>query len=163
MWGWRKKEKEKEKNVAVVVDYLGIVLADEVVLNRKIIDFDLLRDECIKYGKLIFPFLFIPQGYSLPAHIHDKGFYPIECPPKNGNEGKEKDRVDTIMTEVGTKFLEHADIDVLMIVARDGDFVRLGNTAKFFKKKLVIMAVEKTSYLLKNLADTFALVPLKNR
>lgn len=165
---WRKQlikwlEPERKK-VAVLIDYLNIVLSDEVVVQGKIIDFDILMKECVKFGKVVFPLVFIPDNYRIPSYIHDKGFYPMLCPSKNGSgPQKYKDKVDTIMSEWGWKLIEYANIDVVVIVAHDGDFIRLGNQVVSSGGTLITIAGKKISYLLKQLSDTVLPVPVKDR
>jgi len=158
---WFGKRRTEEKKIAILVDYENI--SQFAAEQGKIIDLDAISRHCLEtLGMIEFAFLFVPihlVSYQLPNHLPDQGFYPVACKSRNG---KEKDRVDTIMTEVGMKLVEHSDIDILVIVSHDGDFVRLANFAKFHKKKTVVLADdEKISYLLKQVVDIIYPLPVK--
>jgi len=71
--------------------------------------------------------------------------------------------VDTIMSEMGLKLVERTDITHLVIVSHDGDFVRLANQAKFHGKKIIAVAGERISSLLKQVVDVIYPLPLKGK
>lgn len=146
--------------LGVFLDYENI--SKEAALENKSIDFEALRKELLKIGHIAFAFIFIPEHlvtYSLPRYVYDKGFYVVAC-PGSGN-GKEKDRVDTNMTEMGIRLIEHSDITDLVIVSRDSDFVRLANYARFHGKKVIVFAGKKVSFILKEVADEIFPIPVK--
>jgi len=169
---WRKRlanwiESERKKRVAVFVDYENI--AHAIVEQGKILDLDALLTQCLELGNIEFSFLFVPThmvSYYLPPRLNEKGFYVLACPGrKNGHNGsnKEKDRVDTIMTEIGYKLVEHSDIDIVVIVSHDGDFVRLANFARMHGKKVIAIAGPKISYLLKQVVEVVLPIPVKDK
>ncbi len=161
-----KSEPEKKNRLAILVDYENI--SREAALEGKILDFDKLLNECLQAGLIDFAFIFVPSHlvtFRLPEYIYGKGFYIISCPSAYGanTQLKEKDRVDTIMTEVGLKLVERTDLTHVVIVSHDGDFVRLANQAKFHGKKIIAVAGEHISYLLKQVVDVVYPLPLKEK
>jgi len=161
-----KPEAEKKNRLAILVDYENI--SREAALTGKILDFDKLLNECLRVGFIDFAFVFVPShlvSFRLPEYIYNKGAYIISCPSayKENTELKEKDRVDTIMTEVGLKLVERTDLTHIVIVSHDGDFVRLANQAKFHDKKVVAIASEHISFLLKQVVDIVYPLPFKEK
>lgn len=156
---------EKQNRLAILIDYENI--SREAALEGKILDFDKLLMECLQAGIIDFAFLFVPSHlvtYRLPEYIYGKGFYIISCPSAFTSSGlKDKDKVDTIMTEVGLKLVERTDLTHIVIVSHDGDFVRLANQAKFHGKKIIAVAGEHISYLLKQVVDIIYPLPLKDK
>jgi uncharacterized LabA/DUF88 family protein len=154
---------KKENRLAIFIDYENI--AREAALSGKILDFDKLLEECLEVGSIDFAFVFVPAhlvSYRLPEYIYNKGFYIVSCPSAyNGKGLKEKDRVDTIMTEIGRKLIERSDLTHIVIVSHDGDFVRLANDAKLHRKRVVAIAGESISFLLKKVVDIIYPLPLK--
>jgi len=67
------------------------------------------------------------------------------------------------MTEVGSKLIERSDLTHVVIVSHDGDFVRLANRAKFHGKKIIAVAGEHISFLLKQVVDIVYSLPLKEK
>jgi len=170
---WRKRlanfiDHQRRNRVAVLVDYENITRA--VAVGGKILDLDALLRQCLELGHVEFPFLFVPihlVSYHLPPRLNEKSFYVVACPSKNGQgqseQLKEKDRVDTIMTELGCKLVEHSDIDTLVVVSHDGDFVRLANFGRFHGKKVIAIAGEKISHLLKQIVEVVLPVPVREK
>jgi len=162
-----KSESEKKNRLAILVDYENV--SREAALEGKVLDFDKLLSECLQAGIIDFAVIFVPNHlvtYRLPDYIYDKGFYVISCPSayRNGSRNqKEKDRVDTIMTEFGLKLTERTDLTHLIIVSHDGDFVRLANYAKQHGKKVIAVAGEHISFLLKQVVDVIYPLPLKEK
>ena len=110
----RFKKTEKLNHLLVLIDYENIItsIRSEEIAERKVLDFDQLREECLSIGAIDFSFVFIPEHmlntdkistsrerfyYGLSDYLHDKNFRIIACPAKNI---KQKDRVDYIMTEM---------------------------------------------------------------
>lgn len=161
-----KSEPEKKNRLAILVDYENI--SREAALEGKVLDFDKLLRECLQAGIIDFAFVFVPSHlvtYRLPDYIYSKGFYIVSCPSayNTGSGLKEKDRVDTIMTELGLKLVERADLTHIVIVSHDGDFLRLANQARFHGKRVVAIAGESISFLLKQVVDIVYPLPLKNK
>ncbi len=160
-----KSEPEKKSRLAILVDYENI--SREAALTGKILDFEKLLQECLEFGMIDFAFLFVPAhlvSYRMPVNIiYDKGFNIVACPSAYINGIKEKDRVDTIMTKIGSKFVERTDLTHIVIVSHDGDFVPLANEAKFHGKKVIAIAGEHISFLLKQVVDILYPLPLKEK
>ena len=157
---------EKQNRLAILIDYENI--SREAALEGKVLDFDKLLNECLQAGFIDFAFIFVPSHlvtYRLPEYIYSKGFYIVSCPSafNSNTQLKEKDKVDTIMSEMGTKFVERTDLTHLVIVSHDGDFVRLANQAKFHGKKVIAVAGEHISFLLKQVVDIIYPLPLKEK
>jgi hypothetical protein len=153
-----KSEKKKINRLAVLIDYENI--NREAALHGKILDFGKIKEECLKIGFVDFAFVFTPEhlvSFRMPPHIYDKGFYVISCPKGQ----KEKDRVDTIMSEIGFKLIDRSDITHLVIVSQDGDFVRLANYGKEHRKHVIAVVGERISFLLKQVVDIIYPLPLK--
>lgn len=153
---------KRKRKVAIFVDYENV--AKSVVDQGKNIDLDAVTRQCAEIGCIEFAYLFAPMhlvSYSLPAHVCDKGFYVVACPGRNGKDGKEKDRVDTIMTEMGFKLINSTNLTDIVIVSADGDFVRLANHARFHLKRVTVFAGDNLSYLLKRAVDVVLPVPTK--
>jgi len=165
---WQKlglKSEPKKHRLAILVDYENV--SREAALEGKVLDFDKLLSECLQAGIVDFAFVFVPSHlvtYRLPSYIYSKGFYIVSCPSAYGNTGlKEKDRVDTIMSEMGLKLIERAELTHLVIVSHDGDFIRLANYAKQHGKKVIAVAGEHISFLLKQVVDVIYPLPLKEK
>jgi hypothetical protein len=161
-----KPEPEKKNHLLLLVDWENVARA--AAIEGKILDIEKLCEECLEVGFLEFKFIFAPDhlvSYRMPTRsIYNRGFYIITCPSKYGeNELKEKDRVDTIMSEIGKKFIERSDITHIVIVTHDGDFTRLSNIAKDHRKKIIAIAGENISFLLKQVVDVVYPLPLKNK
>lgn len=159
-------EKKNQNRLAILIDYENI--SREASLQGKILDFDKVLEECLEVGSIDFAFVFVPAhlvSYRLPEYIYNKGFYIVSCPSafNSNTQLKEKDRVDTIMSEMGSKLVERSDLTHLVIVSRDGDFVRLANQAKFHGKKVIAVAGEHISYVLKQVVDAIYPLPLKEK
>jgi len=158
-----KSESEKKNRLAILIDYENV--SREAALDGKVLDFDKLLEECLEVGSIDFAFVFVPAhlvSYRLPEYIYNKGFYIVSCPSAyNGKGLKEKDKVDTIMTEIGRKLIERSDLTHIVIVSHDGDFVRLANDAKLHRKRVVAIAGESISFLLKKVVDIIYPLPLK--
>ncbi len=160
-------EPEKKNRLAVLIDYENI--SREAALEGKILDFEKLLQECLEFGMIDFAFLFVPDhlvSYRMPvSKIYDKGFNVIACPSayNSNTQLKEKDRVDTIMTKIGSKLVERTDLTHIVIVSHDGDFVPLANEAKFHGKKVIAVAGEHVSFLLKQVVDIMYPLPLKEK
>jgi len=164
--GLKFESAEKKNRLAVLVDYENV--SREAALEGKVLDFDKLLNECLQVGFIDFAFVFVPShlvSYRLPEYIYNKGAYIVSCPSayKENTELKEKDRVDTIMMEVGSKLIERSDLTHVVIVSHDGDFVRLANRAKFHGKKIIAVAGEHISFLLKQVVDIVYSLPLKEK
>lgn len=155
-----KLRRKKNGLTIVLFDWLNVMLDEYVVIERKRIDWKKLQGELTKYGKVVLPFIFIPDNYTLPFEIHDQTFYPILCPRK-GHDGKEKDDVDTIMAELLSRLLPYSTINTVIFIAGDGDYVRSLNTVNLNGLRTYVIGVEKTSKLLKRDADEFSLIPFK--
>jgi len=159
-------EPGKKDRLAILVDYENV--SREAALGGQVLDFDKLVNECLQVGFIDFSFVFVPSHlvtFRLPDYIYGKGFNIISCPSayNSGNQLKEKDQVDTIMSEMGLKLVERTDITHLVIVSHDGDFVRLANQAKFHGKKIIAVAGERISFLLKQVVDVIYPLPLKGK
>ena len=97
--------------------------------------------------------------YGLSNYLHDKNLKIIACPAKTE---KQKDRVDSIMTEMGKDFINLIPtITHIVIVAMDGDYNDLANKAKDQKKEIVLFCGEKVSFVLKKTASVVKDIPLK--
>ncbi len=146
----RLKKSEKLNHLLVLVDYENIIKSEEIT-ERKILDFDQLREECLSIGAIDFSFVFIPEHilndkvstsrdrfyYGLSDYLHDKDFKIIACPAKTI---KQKDRVDFIMTEIGKDFINLIPtLSHVVIVAMDGDYTELANRAKNQKKEIILL------------------------
>lgn len=140
----------KVKKVAVLVDYENIAI--QASGDIKVPDLGKLEDECLKYGIIIHPMVFVSESgrYLIHENVYDKGFFLMLCPEVRNGQIKEKDRVDTLMTEYGIRLIEHSDIDIVVVVTNDGDFVRLLGYAKQHHKKVVVFGGDNTSHILKN-------------
>ncbi len=164
MFGFGKDE--KNNRLVILIDYENI--SREASLQGKILDFDKLRQECLEIGIIDFILVFVPShlvSYRLPEYIYNKGMYIISCPSAYSDSKplKEKDRVDTIMMEFGLKLVDRTDLTHLVVVSHDGDFVRLMNQAKDRRKKVIAIAGEKISYVLKQVVDMIYPLPLKDK
>ncbi len=172
----RFKKTEKLNHLLVLIDYENIIISirSEEIAERKVFDFDKLREECLLIGAIDFSFVFIPEHmlnvdkvstsrdrfyYGLSDYFNDKNLKIIACPSK---AIKEKDRVDYIMTEFGKDFINLIPtLTHIVIVAMDGDYNNLANKAKDQKKEVVLFCGEKVSAVLKKTAGMVKDLPLK--
>lgn len=159
-----KSEPEKKNRLAILIDYENV--SREASLQGKILDFDKLLEECLEIGSIDFVFVFVPAhlvSYRLPGYIYNKGAYVVACPGAYNSGGlKEKDRVDTIMSEIGLKLVERSDLTHVVIVSHDSDFLRLANNTKLHGKKVIAIAGENISFALKQVVEVYPL-PLKDK
>ncbi len=156
---------EKKNRLAILIDYENI--SREASLQGKVLDLDKVLEECLEIGIIDFCFVFVPAhlvSYRLPEYIYNKGAYIVSCPSayNMNTQLKEKDRVDTIMSEIGLKLTERSDLTHIVIVSHDGDFLRLANNAKHHGKKVIVIAGENISFALKKVVEVHPL-PLKNK
>ncbi len=165
MSGLLSKEKKKSVNrLAVLIDYENILRSTEI----KILNFEALIDKCLEIGIIDFILVFTPYhlvGQSLPRYLYNRGIYLVVCPSAYDSSVtlKEKDRVDTILSEFGLKLVERTDLTHIVIATQDGDLVRLANLARFNKKKVIAFAGEKISFVLKQAVDEILPLPFKDR
>ncbi len=155
-----KSETGKENRLIVLVDYENV--GKEVISGRQVIDLNAIREECLKIGVIEFSAAFVPEHLvydGLTDYLHDKNYKLIACPSKNR---KQKDRVDSIMTEVGNMCADlMPSITHIVIVAMDGDFADLANHAKDHRKKTIAFASEFISPSLRKIVDEILPLPLK--
>ncbi len=133
------------KNVAVFIDGPNMI--------RKEFNIDLkeVRERAKKYGRLIYGKVFLNQFASekLIEAVSSQGFEPLIA------LGVEKDQdIDVYMAAEIMEASYSRDIDVIVMVSRDTDFLPIIQKAKKKGKETVVMGSEPGfSIALKNAAD----------
>lgn len=133
------------KNVAVFIDGPNMI--------RKEFNIDLkeVRERAKKYGRLISGKVFLNQFASqkLIEAVSSQGFEPLIA------LGVEKDQdIDVYMAADAMEAAYNKDIDVIIIVTRDTDFLPVIQKAKKRGKQTVVMGSEPGfSIALRNAAD----------
>ncbi|MFH0890104.1 MAG: TIGR00288 family NYN domain-containing protein [Candidatus Aenigmatarchaeota archaeon] len=133
------------KNVAVFIDGPNMI--------RKEFNIDLkeVRERAKKYGRLISGKVFLNQFASqkLIEAVSSQGFEPLIA------LGVEKDQdIDVYMAADAMEAVYNKDIDVIIIVTRDTDFLPIIQKAKKRGKQTVVMGSEPGfSIALRNAAD----------
>ncbi len=133
------------KNVAVFIDGPNMI--------RKEFNIDLkeVRERAKKYGRLVYGKVFLNQFASekLIEAVSSQGFEPLIA------LGVEKDQdIDVYMAAEIMEASYSRDIDVIVMVSRDTDFLPIIQKAKKKGKTTVVMGSEPGfSIALKNAAD----------
>ncbi|MBI4168001.1 MAG: TIGR00288 family NYN domain-containing protein [Candidatus Aenigmarchaeota archaeon] len=135
----------RQKNVAIFIDGPNMI--------RKEFNIDLkeVRERAKKYGRIIFGKVFLNQFASekLIEAVSSQGFEPLIA------LGVEKDQdIDVYMAAEIMEASYSRDIDVIVMVSRDTDFLPIIQKAKKKGKETVVMGSEPGfSIALKNAAD----------
>jgi uncharacterized protein (TIGR00288 family) len=141
-----KKSVESGPNVAVFVD------GPNVVRKEFDLDLDAMREKVEEYGEIKTGKVFVNQHASskLIEAIASQGF---EASQGIGEKAKESD-VDVYMAVNAMDAIYNENIDTLVLVTRDMDFLPVIQKAKEKGMKTVIMGMEPGfSTALKNAAD----------
>jgi len=157
-WMWKRQKSRPRPKIGVLLDYENI--ASEAISKGSTISFKGLSNlfkECAKLGNLILPMAFLPDhfiknstGGDVLQDLHTAGFYPIPCKSTNS---KNKDKVDSIMVEVGKSLIDETQISRIVIVSHDGDFIPLFNYATSHGVKPLLMSGKKISFIFKKIAE----------
>jgi uncharacterized LabA/DUF88 family protein len=155
------KKKERGEKVIVLIDYEGI--SKGVALKGKILDckgLNTILRECAKFGEVLHRFCFLPDHYirrnedgKILREIMAAGFRPMVGFSTN-EAVKEKDRIDSLMTNVGKELIENTEIGKIVIVALDSDFVELATSAISKGVEPVRPPLEQVSFFLKEIIHT---------
>lgn len=145
---YKKKYYQKpteDNNVAVVVD------GPNMLRKEFMIDLRELKRRVYKYGRMTIGKVFINQFApdKLIEAIINEGF---ECEMLMA--AKEDVDVDVAIAVAGMEAVLTKDIDVLVVVTRDADFLPLVQKGKEYGKKVIVMGAEPGfSVSLQNAAD----------
>jgi hypothetical protein len=153
-----KSEPGKENHLVLLIDYENV--GKEVISGKQVVDLSAIRNECLKIGVIDLSVAFAPEHLiydGLTDYLHDRNYMLIACPSKNK---KQKDWVDTIMTEFGKLCANLSIITHIVIVAMDGDFTELANYARDHRKKTIVFASENISSTLREVVDKDKILPL---
>ncbi len=135
----------QQKNVAIFIDGPNMI--------RKEFNIDLkeVRERSKKYGRIVFGKVFLNQFASekLIEAVSSQGFEPLIA------LGVEKDQdIDVYMAAEIMEASYSKDIDVIVMVSRDTDFLPIIQKAKKKGKQTVVMGSEPGfSIALRNAAD----------
>lgn len=154
-------KKKKEKKLIIIVDYMNVNM--KAAELGKIIDLKKLLKECLEIGIVKDAFIGIPSQYVTEENIarfYNAGFKPLVAPKYTSNM-KDKDRVDTILTDFAQRnFDENSDVTDIVIVTHDGDFILLSNFMKQRKKNVILYGIENISNALIQVVDELKMLPL---
>lgn len=143
-----KVKKDNSKSVAVFIDGPNM-LRKEFNINLK-----KLKTKCNKYGRIVTGKVFMNQFASekLIEAVASQGF---ETKISLGGETQEQGRSDVdVAMAVAAMESVYKNIDVIIIVTRDADFLPLIQNAKENGSEVVVMGIEPGfSRALKNAAD----------
>jgi uncharacterized LabA/DUF88 family protein len=166
---WKKLKRKKcpkcsNKKIGILLDYENI--ASEGIKKGATISYQGLHNlfkSCTKYGQPIFQLAFLPDhfirntsGGNVLLDLFNTGFTPFVC---KTTSGKEKDRVDYIMTEWGKRLIDYSSIEKIIIISHDKDFIPLYNYAIGRQVKPILMSGKKISQVFKNIVELHAPLP----
>jgi uncharacterized LabA/DUF88 family protein len=141
-----------EKKFAILVDYKNLEdnfkIPGSAVNPEVLKDFFLgLEEQILQHGKIIFPFVFIPDNYWGIAPLNQISntfqYFPIPCQRRKVESGsiiKEADTVDAKMCELGRKLINESNITDLVIISGDADFLPLVVEARRFQKNVHVIS-----------------------
>ena len=136
-----------EDNVAVFVD------GPNVVRKEFDLDFDELREEVSEFGKIKVSKVFLNQ-YASPKLIEAIMSQGFEADQGLGGEKDKESDVDVYMASEAMESIFDENIDTIILVTRDTDFLPIIQKAKKHGKDTVIMGMEPGfSTSIKNAAD----------
>jgi len=142
-----KEKVSKEPNVAVFVD------GPNVIRKQFDLDLDRLREDVEEFGNIKVGKVFLNQYASekLIEAIVSQGFEPALG--LGGEKDKESD-VDVYMAVNAMEAVYNEDIDIIVLVTRDADFLPVIQKAKEKGKETVLIGMEPGfSTALQNAAD----------
>ena len=138
---------EKEPSVAVFVD------GPNVVRKEFDLDFDDLREKVSEFGKIKVGKVFLNQ-YASPKLIEAIMSQGFEADQGLGGEKDKESDVDVYMASEAMESVFDDNIDVIVLVSRDTDFLPVIQKAKEHGKETVIMGMDPGfSTSIKNAAD----------
>lgn len=138
---------KKEDNVGIFVD------GPNVVRKEFDLDLDALREKTSEFGNIKIGKVFLNQYASdkLIEAIISQGF---EAELGLGGEKAKESDVDVYMAVNAVEAVFNDDIDVIVLVTRDTDFLPVIQKAKEYGKETVVMGMDPGfSTALKNAAD----------
>lgn len=138
---------KKEDNVGIFVD------GPNVVRKEFDLDLDALREKTSEFGDIKIGKVFLNQYASdkLIEAIISQGF---EAELGLGGEKAKESDVDVYMAVNAVEAVFNDDIDVIVLVTRDTDFLPVIQKAKEYGKETVVMGMDPGfSTALKNAAD----------
>lgn len=142
-----KDKVSKEPNVAVFVD------GPNVIRKEFELDLDALREDIQDFGRIKVGKVFLNQYASqkLIEAIVSQGF---EAALGLGGEKKKESDVDVYMAVNAMEAVHNENIDVIVLVTRDADFLPVIQKAKEHGKETVIIGMDPGfSTALQNAAD----------
>lgn len=144
----RFKSKVSDKpNVAVFVD------GPNVVRKEFDLDFDELREEVSELGNIKIGKVFLNQ-YASPKLIEAIMSQGFEADQGLGGEKDKESDVDVYMASEAMESVFDDNIDIIVLVSRDTDFLPVIQKAKKHGKETVIMGMDPGfSTSIKNAAD----------
>lgn len=147
------KTKTEEGKSVTLIDYVNIARA--AVEKGSIVDFEELHKLLLKFGEIIFAFVFVPDNYvySLPDNLNNLGFEIVLCQKTKDDSDKLEDTVDINIIQAGMKFCLFNEITDIIVIGHDRHMTFLVKEAKNRKKTVRIIATEKISSILKKVVD----------
>ena len=154
MFGVNKGKLSSRTNIAFFVD------GPNIIRKEFNLDLDDLRKTAQKYGRITIGKVFLNQHASekLIEAIANQGFEPsvVLC-------GEAEADVDVAMAVAIVEASYNKDIDIIVVVTRDADYLPALQVAKRFNKKIVVMGTEHGfSKALQHIADFVEILPVKN-
>jgi len=148
--------------VIALVDYENIVR--EAAVRGELIDFEKLVKLCREFGDLVAGYLFVPKHNSYDPWLntaHEHGFFTVAVPPpSNPERPKQHENADTIMIDLGCRFLA-LNVDIIVVVAYDGDFLTLANQVRDRGRQVILVTGEKVARALTHAVDLVYPLPAK--
>jgi hypothetical protein len=151
-----------QKNIVVLVDYENV--AREAAMEGMVVDFEKLAELCRSYGRIIISVLFVPKHQLNNPWFDDawlQGFYITPVPTQIPDREKQYRTADTMMIDFGTRMLALTDVDYIVIVSNDADFITLANQTRDAGKQIVLVAGDNVSRALVRAVDFHIQVPMK--
>lgn len=149
MYQQRRSYRKEDNNVAIFVD------GPNMLRKEFMIDLGEVRRVARKFGRIIIAKVFINQyaPEKLIEAVINEGFECVMVLGEKNNDDVSAD-VDVSMTVAAMESVITKDVDVIVIVTRDADFLPVMQKAKEYGKKVVIIGAEAGfSASLQNAAD----------
>ncbi|MBI3114684.1 MAG: NYN domain-containing protein [Candidatus Harrisonbacteria bacterium] len=125
---------KQRKRVAVFVDYENAILAAKQAGYR--LSFAELLKEMSARGDVVFAFMFIPPHTGMRQEevrkLWGAGFMVVYCPMGS----KDKDAVDHKLEMHARDIVRETNVDTIVIVSEDSDFLPVANYAMRFGKSV---------------------------
>jgi hypothetical protein len=149
----RREKKNPVAEVATTAPTLLVVdlenLTNTLKTARATLSMRAIRDSALEHGNVAFAYAFTNQqslSRTVRQELLGAGFLIVLCPGHQSLEG-EKDSVDATLADTVRRHLTHSNIEKLVLVSDDRDFLPILNDARDRKVDCVVFTVRPASSL----------------